>query len=366
MRANPFHGDKLLLHIERVRELAAGRLVAPQTIEVDLTDGACNQGCVYCCFSSGEGKVMDWIDPGRLLSALTEAYEMGTRAVELVGGGEPTAHPRVAEIVQGIRSIGAGDMEAGIITNGVLAERLLPVAKEMAFIRVSLDTADPETYRVLHKAPPRHFEKVMKNLRALREAIPVEEDARRLGIGYLVVPPYNHRTAQVMDGAALARELDLDYIAYRPCELDTPPPQEHWEEAQRAIEQARWWLGASGHRTAVFGGTGNRWETLKPGAHPTGPCDAKPVVAVIQANGDVAHCILYRNQRDLRIGNIYETSFRELWFSEEHERTWKAREVSGCPNPCKLYGYNEIVRRERLGLNPPAPDRAEVAHHNYV
>lgn len=361
--ANPFHGEKLLLHIGRVRELAAGRLVAPQTIEVDLTDGACNQGCVYCCFSSGEGKVMDRIDPDRLLAALAEAYDMGTRAVELVGGGEPTAHPQVAQIVQGIRSIGAGDMTAGIITNGVLAERLLPVADQMEFIRVSLDTADPETYRVLHKAPPAHFRKVIKNLGALRAAITAPAEARRLGIGYLVVPPYNHRTDQILEGAALARELELDYITYRPCELDEAPPPEHWAEAQEAIGIVR---RTSGGRTAVFGGTGNRWDTLAPGGHPSGPCDAKPVVAVIQANGDVAHCILYRNQRELRIGNIYETSFRELWFSEEHERTWKAREVSGCPNPCKLYGYNEIVRRERAGLNPPPPDRAEVAHHNYV
>src|SRR2546430_12195597 len=94
--ANPFHPKKLLLHQDKVAALARREMIAPQTIEVDLTDGACNQGCVYCCFSSGEGKNMVRIDRPALLRTLREAYALGTRAVELVGGGEPTAHPEIS------------------------------------------------------------------------------------------------------------------------------------------------------------------------------------------------------------------------------------------------------------------------------
>lgn len=75
--ANPFHPDKLLIHREKVAALARGEMIAPQTIEVDLTDGACNQSCVYCCFSSGEGKKMIKIDSQTLHKALCEAYALG-------------------------------------------------------------------------------------------------------------------------------------------------------------------------------------------------------------------------------------------------------------------------------------------------
>jgi radical SAM protein with 4Fe4S-binding SPASM domain len=364
--ANPFHPDKLLLHQAKVAALADGTMIAPQTIEVDLTDGACNQGCVYCCFSSGEGKKMVRIDRIALLQTLREAYALGTRAVELVGGGEPTAHPEIAGIVNDILEIGAGDMEVGLITNGLLAERILPVAEYMRFVRISLDTALSATYQVLHKVPARQFDKVLTNIRRLREAMPKIHNARQLGIGYLVVPPYNHQAEEVMAGTKLAHELGVDYITYRPVELTNEQPQEYWQEAQRAIGTARRHLREISSHTVVFGGVGNRWDTLRPGGHPTGICDAKPLVAVIQANGDVAHCILYRNKREMRIGNIHQGSFADQWFSNEHQQAWQSRQVDGCPNPCKLYRYNEVVRSARNEGVGSAPPYGDVAHHLFV
>jgi MoaA/NifB/PqqE/SkfB family radical SAM enzyme len=364
--ANPFHPTKLLLHQERVAALARRELIAPQTIEVDLTDGACNQACVYCCFSSGEGKNMIKIDRPALLNSLAEAYALGTRAVELVGGGEPTAHPEIARIIEEILSIGDGDMEVGLITNGLLAERVLGVASRMRFVRISLDSADPEVYKSLHKAPSWHFGKVLKNIERLREAMPKVSNSRQLGIGYLVVPPYNHQFEQIMEGARLAHELGVDYVTYRPVELNEEVPQELWLEARRAIAAAKKYLREISSHTVAFGGVGNRWETLEPGGHPTGICDAKPVVAVIQADGTVAHCILYRNNRDMAIGNIHHSSFRELWFSDVHRETWQRFQVDGCPNPCKLYGYSDLVRKTRDGSVGEAPPADEVAHHLFV
>jgi hypothetical protein len=51
---NPFHPDKLALHAKKLSALAAGRMIAPQTVEVDFTDGFCNQGCTHCCFGSNQ------------------------------------------------------------------------------------------------------------------------------------------------------------------------------------------------------------------------------------------------------------------------------------------------------------------------
>jgi len=364
--ANPFHGSKLLLHTERVAALARRELIAPQTIEVDLTDGACNQGCVYCCFSSGEGKTMVRIDRTVLRGSLSEAYSLGTRAVELVGGGEPTAHPEIAAIIEDIFGIGDGDMEVGLITNGLLAERVIDVASRMRFVRISLDSADADVYRRIHKTPPWHFKRVLNNIGRLRDAIPRVANSRQLGIGYLVVPPYNYRLEQIIEGARLAHELGVDYITYRPVELNEEVPQEFWLEARTAIDQAKKYLREIGSHTIAFGGVGNRWETLEPGGHPTGICDAKPVVAVIQADGTVAHCILYRNNREMAIGNIHSSSFRELWFSDEHRDAWQSFQVDGCPNPCKLYGYNELVQQARAGNVGEVPDPLEVAHHLFV
>lgn len=364
--ANPFHPDKLLIHQEKVAALARGEMIAPQTIEVDLTDGACNQSCVYCCFSSGEGKKMIKIDGQALHKALYEAYALGTRAVEFVGGGEPTAHPQIAEIVTDTLAIGDGDMEVGLITNGLLAERVLPVAARMRFLRISLDTASAEIYQALHKVPARQFDKVLGNIEQLRAAMPKVANARQLGIGYLVVPPYNHQTTSIMAAAQLAHELNVDYVTYRPVELSDEQPQAYWQEAQMAIAEAKQHLRRIESHTVAFGGVGNRWDTLKPGGHPTGICDAKPLVAVFQANGDIAHCILYRNEREMRVGNIHVGPFADQWFSEAHQVAWRSRQVDGCPNPCKFYRYNDVVREAVTGETGKAPMMKEVAHHLFV
>lgn len=364
--ASPFHPDKLALHHERITALAKGQMVAPQTIEVDVTDGFCNQTCNFCCFGSGPHQKLEMIDPAALQRALSEAYELGTRAVELVGGGEPTTHPKIAEIISNINEIGDGDMEAGIITNGVLSNRLIPVADRLAYIRISLDAANPNSYAQLHGVAPGHFTKVLKNIESLRRVMTNPPEDRRLGVAYLVVPPHNHQQEQVIAGAELAHELGVDYITYRPVEIDEKRPQEEWLEAQVAIRAARGLLQERGSNTAVYGGTGNRWDTLKPGGHPMGFCSAKPLVAVIQANGDIAFCILHRNKRDIGIGNIYWGSFAEQWFSDKHVQAWRDFRINDCPNPCKFYRYNEIVDAAMQGMDVEPPTSNQIVHHNFV
>lgn len=365
-KANPFHPNKLALHDQKIAALAVGIMIVPQTIEVDLTDGFCNQGCLHCCFGSNQRRAIQRIDKDVLLAALTESYQLGTRAVELVGGGEPTTHPDIQSIIDEIIHIGDGDMQVGVITNGVLAERLLPVADKLTFVRISLDTADSATYASMHGAPHMHFAKVLRNIQKLREAISAPSEDRRLGVGYLVVPPYNHHTHQILEGGRLADRLGADYIAFRPAELEASPSITQWKEAQIAIGALRQELASRNSCTAVFGGSGNRWETLQPNAHPTGTCHAKPLVAVIQANGDIAFCILYRNRREMKIGNIYEGSFVQQWFSQQHIDAWRGSAVDTCPNPCKFYRYNEITQSAAAGtkVDPPAPN--EVAHHDFV
>lgn len=288
------------------------------------------------------------------------------RAAELVGGGEPTTHPKIAEIIPEITEIGDGDMEVGVITNGVLSIRLLPVADRLSYIRVSLDSADPDTYARLHGVTPGHFGKVLKNIRTLRGVMTSPPGERRLGIAYLVVPPHNYRHEQVVTGAELAHELGVDYITYRPVEIDEERPQEEWLEAQIAIHAAKVLLRERVSNTVVYGGTGNRWDTLKPGGHPVGLCSAKPMVAVIQANGDIAFCILHRNNHDIKVGNIYEASFAEQWFSNKHVQAWKNFKVDYCPNPCKFYRYKEIVDAVIQGISIEPPPGSQIVHHNFV
>lgn len=366
---NPFHAQKVALHQSRLLQLAEEKMVAPQTVEVDLTDGACNQACGHCSFSSGEGGELQQIDADALHGALTEMYELGTRAVEFVGGGEPTTHRRVADIISATKNIGAGDMHIGIITNGVLAERLLPVADALDYVRVSLDAGDADLYAQLHGAPAWQFNKVLRNVERLREAIP-RSRTMGLGLAYLVVPPKNHQEQPVVQATQLAVETGVNYIVYRPAQLRVPVNPDLWKVAQQSIFTARRWLRQQpleARELAVFSSSDARWQTLQPGQHPVGRCDGKPLVAIVQANGDIAHCNLYRNRRELKIGNILDPAgFTAQWMGADHRQSWLDTEISGCPNPCKINDYTAAVRDVREGKPLEPPLLSEVAHPGFV
>jgi len=343
---DPFNTDKIFLHRGVLEQLAKNEMPAPITAEVDLTDGACNQNCRHCCFFSGEGQKLVQIDQEKLISTLEELWLLGTKAVEFVGGGEPTAHKHFLQIIEATLNIG---FDVGLITNGVLAHRVLPVANKLKYIRVSLDSAVKKTYNHLHGVGPKKndFERVIENIKALRQAITTQPGDMKLGVGYLVVPPVNNFAAEIVAGTELAAKLGVDYIVYRPVQVDHYIDPSEWTKAQKAIKDVR--VQFKDEPIRVLGGGGTRWQTLHQDSHPTGQCDSKPVVAVIQANGDIAHCILYRDQRDMKVGNIYKGTFADQWFSEENYIKWQGFQVDDCPVPCKHFAYNDAVRRVRAG-----------------
>lgn len=360
---NPFHPDKVWLHPESVEKLANDELVAPVTVEIDLTDGACNQSCRHCCFHSGEGQKLVQIDSVRILQVIRELKAMGTQGIEFVGGGEPTAHRQVHQIIEETIQLG---FDVGLITNGLLVHRIVDLAKELSFIRISLDSANQETYNIMHGVATgkSDFEKVLNNIRLLRAQIPFNnKGVMQLGLGYLVVPPFNHSETEILAAAELANNLKVDYLVYRPAQLGQETDYSLWLSAQDAIEEAR--LRQSNNHTQILGSAQTRWESLQPGNHPKGRCDGRPLVGIIRANGEIAFCNLRRNQSYLSIGNIHAGNFADQWFGPENQEAFRNFSIDGCPVPCKINTYTSAVRDRRQGVQR-SPNAAEIGHPNHI
>ena len=335
---DPYHLHKLFYpyHLERARTLLDGEIPAPSTIEIDLTDGACNQACVHCCFGSGPHRALRAIDPDRLIPYLETAYAHGTRAFELVGGGEPTNHPRLSEIIQRIHDIGMqGGEQAriGLVSNGVRLTRTFAVAHHLEWVRISLDAPDEATYCELHsvRAEQEHYAKVLSNVSALAERV----DATRIRLGYLVVPPINHRHDKILAAADLASTYDVQHIVFRPAFVSHPTRREDWRESARAIDEAKQRHGSN----FVLGGSGGSWDqVLGLREQPSGPCRTRPLVMVIKADGTIPSCILFRERLVERppLGNIAD-GFEAVWFSDRHRRSLAAVNRRDCPTVCKHF-----------------------------
>lgn len=125
----------------------------------------CNLECVYCDRHTPMDNEMS---RDQIFNALGEFVQLGTRGVSL-DGGEPLAHPHVAEIVGFLVERG---VEVSLHTNGILVPRQIATIRKLNKLKISLD-GPVESHDAMRGAGS--FNRAIAGARAAREAgVPVE------------------------------------------------------------------------------------------------------------------------------------------------------------------------------------------------
>lgn len=204
-----------------LEQLAATPLLS---INLDLTT-ACDHACGHCVddevINTGAKYSGD-----NVLATIDTLADRGLCSVILIGGGEPTLHPKFGEIVRHIKGRG---LELGLVTHGGHAEKIVDIAGLFGntdWVRFSIDAATNETYQDIHfgqagKKPRNTLAEILENGRAIRQANP----GIQLGYSYVIVPPgqqYHGRTLrdnidEIPGAAANAREYGFTYFSLKPC-----------------------------------------------------------------------------------------------------------------------------------------------------
>ena len=151
----PVHGELSLVAKltqpgvrERVREYLGGKPVGPWVIEMDPTT-ACNLACHDCI--SANLLNQGGIDRERIKELAREFKEMGVRAVVLIGGGEPMAHPEFGTLLDYFDEVG---IHVGVTSNGTLIDRYLDrLAQKTKWVRISVDAGSDEVFKEFRPAP---------------------------------------------------------------------------------------------------------------------------------------------------------------------------------------------------------------------
>lgn len=213
---------------------------APLSINLDLTT-ACNYACDHC---------IDWDilnsgishDDGVLADSLRVMRDRGLRSVILIGGGEPTVHPRFRETVRYLKELG---LQVAVVTNGSRNERILDVADcldENDWVRLSLDAGSDETFQAMHRPKkPITLAAICAGIPPIRERNP----APRVGFSFVIVwagaergpdaPPVVENIDEIVSATRLARASGFDYISFKPFLTRTPDGAEVMDpEAARA------------------------------------------------------------------------------------------------------------------------------------
>jgi len=150
-----------LLSIAEVRAFQSPKPIA---VGFELTH-LCNLSCEYC---DRHTRLPEEMTFEQITAALDGLRRMGMREISL-DGGEPLAHPRVADVVTWLTGRG---IVTRMNTNGILVRRKADVVRHLAKVKISLD-GPPN----VHDAARGHraFERAVDGARAARElGVPVE------------------------------------------------------------------------------------------------------------------------------------------------------------------------------------------------
>lgn len=328
--------------LERIQQTdwPGGQSPAPLVVEFDPTT-ACNLACPDCI--SRDLLNQGYFSRERIRDLTREMVDAGVKAVVLIGGGEPLAHPEIGWVMQYLAD---HRVQIGLTTNGLLIHRYLDViAQCVDWVRVSVDAGSAETFQRLRPSPNGKslFDEVLRNMellapvrkgklgysfmlyseglfdpgeRAGKRVIPLQPAFRRDEVPAL---PFNN-VDEILQAAQIAKRVGCDYFELKPLYdadhflvLQNPALMNkaaRLADAAKALEDARFKVLFATKLKDLFAGISS---VEKKDYH---RCAVAHLRTLVTPSG-VYVCPYYRGRPDKRIGDVTHTSFGQMWASAE-------------------------------------------------
>lgn len=329
----PIGAMKILSCYHEVQQILAGKMPVPRTMEFFLSN-VCNHACAGCHSRYMHKSEDQFLDFDTMKEVVNDFAELGVEGVEISGGGEPLMYPQIIQAIAFMRGKGlkVGMFSNGTLLNDELAEFLV---QNLLFLRIAFDAGTPETYKKIHGRDD--FDTLVKNLEAVvgykskhgaskatggkvgpRQMTDAKYGTATVGAKYLVSAK---NWQELSRAAALARDIGLDYLQYKALRASKFTPE--GEVLDQAREEAKKAEALSDGRFQVFGSL----EKTKP----IGRCFLNPIHPVVDAKGDMYLCAFFHHRKEThRIGNVYEKSFPEIWYSERHFEAFRNTKPKEC------------------------------------
>ncbi len=313
---NKLHQDFVL---SRIKEYMDGNYShGPLVVEFDTTE-TCMMACPGC-ISEDLVNHSNSFSSERLLELAAEMVEAGVKAVILIGGGEPLAHPAVGEFMQ---YLGEHDVHIGITTNGVLIDRYLDIIAQYAsWTRVSMDAGTSQTFMKLRppKAGKNYWYRVIDNMKAL-----AEKKAGKLGFSFLIRTEADgfgieSNISEIFMAAELAKEIGCDYFEVKPsysyvggqAHALVKHTSERMAEARIQIERLKELETEHFHIIQAINLEDSLLGVSRRQEKEYHLCPVADFRTLVTPSG-VYLCPYWRGKDRFRIGNVQHSSFMEVW-----------------------------------------------------
>lgn len=377
MQPLPYSTQKLAHHPVALQALRERRHQAPTQIHF-MPALACNQSCTFCSYGhrlpSDGDEQRGWKNMALMSNAfmplekmaecVADWREMGVKAIELTGGGEPLIYPFADEFLRLVASWG---VDFALVTNGTALtddRAMLFDETNWQWARVSIDAGSQESYMNTRRVLASHWHKAWHAVARLAGG--KSQPHQRVGVGFVVD---RGNFAGVYDACRLARDSGADNVrvgvAFTPQNLARFP--------EGALEEA----GAQARRAAAdFSGlqvvdlVSERASNMLAPAQDYDFCAAKEILCVVGGDQRVYNCCTLAFNPAGLVGSIESQSFRALWESDATRAMFAAhdaREV--CKVPC-LYERRNKRALELITMSPTEVAAVAAAdagiHRNFI
>lgn len=335
---------KLIFHPDRVADWLQGKVVYPINAEVGLA-GACNHRCIFCAvdYMGYEPKVLT---KEIVQVRFQEMQTKGLKSVLLAGTGEPLLNREAPDIINSMKAMG---VDIALSTNGVLLTESL--AKEcmqsLSWIRFSTSAATESTYKKIHRGKDGDLERVFENIYNAAQIKRKYKMKTVLNVQIVMIP---ENANEVVALAKKVKELGADQFlvksfGWQPLsmsdlkkEVDRITYYDNQNDIVGALEELNDETFRAVYRT-------NRMSKPKAGKCYK-ECYAMPFHTNIDANGDVWPCCVLIGMENMCFGNIYESTFEEIWQGEQRKKVMqklKDMKLSECTPECRLDDMNRYL-----------------------
>ena len=333
----------------------------PRIAQIDISED-CNLDCIICNRSSMG--VSGLMDGERISSLVDELYTLGTQEIFFHGFGEPACHPRLPEMIHHIHSH-YPKLRQHLITNGTWTSSALrsAIAEGGVKTRLSMHAGEENTWQAIHPRDSiQFFRQAGENLRYL-----TAHDPDRVEVLFVIC---NLNFSRIPEMVSYALDHGVKTILFRPMRLfkdrngqfmndSLLPNAEEFQEAADTIAQLRKRLrGKILLQSIPFDENSYNPDLERPSSRKfylSRSCYIGYTLTVIERDGGVWGC-LPESSDGKPLGNIFESSFRDIWFGRAYASFRKnklflnkaALDHHGCHSYCQHLDTNSRLN----GIKP--------------
>ena len=330
----------------------------PWVVELDPTT-ACNlacHGCISASLLNQGGFKRD-----KIKELAKEFVEVGVKAVVLIGGGEPMAHPEFGTLVDYFYK---NDIHVGVTSNGTLINKY---AKSLAYhtkwVRISVDAGCEEVFQQYrpHASGKSQFNKVIDGMRTLAKA-----RTTKLGYSFLVLEKVDSdktrnekgknyvetNATDIHKAAKLAKEIGCDYFEVKPSfdpfhflnETSNVMANIIKDELNKCapLEDDTFKIISPYTLDSTIDG-----EKIQKKDYSS--CTTAEMRTVLSPSGAYV-CPYHRGNKNLQIGDPNTETFREIWYGKTRKEIMEKLDPrKHCQFHCIRHSTNKLLDEIALG-----------------